>query len=239
MKAITYARWSSLEQRGGTSPQRQHELTQEFCARMGWEVIDNLTDSGLSAWTGDNIKTGELGRFVERVEKSNADDLVIVVEKLDRLSRQPPLVMTNWLQRACATGLTIATADGRHSITLHALMTKPLELMSVIFEAFRGYDESQSKSGRVAEAWSQKRERGAPMTRQCPAWLRIADKATHFRNAANLTARYEPIPDRVAIVERIFNLTEAGVGKSTIAATLNHEGVPVFGTSRRSSATRR
>jgi DNA invertase Pin-like site-specific DNA recombinase len=229
LTAITYARWSRHEQGRGTTATRQHELTTDFCARQGWAVAEHVTDDGISAWTGDNIKTGNLARLIERLEREGGAGKVLVVEKLDRLSRQPPLVMTNWLQRALATGLTIATVDGRHDITTHTLMSQPIVLMSVIFESFRGYDESQAKSDRVAEAWAKKRERGAPMSRLCPAWLDIAEDATNYRSATNLSAQYQVIEERAAIVRRIFDLTEAGVGKATIAARLNAERVSVFG----------
>lgn len=219
MKAIIYARWSSHEQKNGSTAIRQIELNEPFCERNGWPIIERVTDEGISAWTGDNIKSGALGKLVERLEKSGGEGLVLVVEKLDRLSRQPPLVMSSWLQRACATGLTIATSDGRHHITAHELLHNQFQILSVIFESFRGFEESQTKSGRVADAWARKRVRATAMTAQCPGWLRINQDRT----------AYELIEERAVIVRRIFADTDAGVGKFTIAARLNEDGVPVFG----------
>ena len=221
MDAIIYARWSSLEQgRAGTSTlSRQLSFNEAFAERAGHTVVERIVDEGRSAWTGDNIKTGNLGKLTERLEREGGEGRVILVEKLDRLSRQSPIVMMTWLQRICATGVTIASADGRHTITTHDLMSNMMGVLSIVFDAFRGFDESQVKSVRVGEAWRQKRERGAPMTKLCPAWMRLRDDRT----------AYELIEDRAAIVRRIFAMTEAGIGKYSIAATFNDEGVPVFG----------
>jgi DNA invertase Pin-like site-specific DNA recombinase len=192
-------------------------------------VTEKLSDQGRSAWTGDNLRTGHLGKLLERFEREGAANTVLVVEKLDRLSRQPPLVMAAWVQRACATGLLIATADGAHTIDAQRLVRDQMTVLGMIFESFRGYSESQAKSERVADAWARKRERGAAMTRRCPAWLTIAEGVTSYRSAANADAKYTVVADRAALVLRMFRLTAAGVGKATIAAQLNSEGVPSWG----------
>lgn len=229
MQAILYSRWSSLEQSGTTSAPRQLELTGSCAERNGWTVVERLSDQGKSAWTGDNIRTGELGRLVERLEREGGTGRVLIVEKLDRLSRQPPLVMAAWVQRACATGLVIVTADNAHRIDAAGLVNNQMMVLGLIFEAFRGYQESQAKSERVGEAWAHKRARGAAMTRQCPAWLTIDAKDTGYKSATNVGAQYKVIEERAAIIRQIFDWTIAGVGKSTIAAKLNAAGVPVFG----------
>ena len=232
MKAILYSRWSSLEQTGTTSAPRQLALTERFAASNGWDVVERLTDEGRSAWTGDNLRTGQLGQLLARLEREGADDCVLVVEKLDRLSRQPPLVMTGWVQRACAAGLTIATADGAHLIDARRLERDQMTVLAMIFESFRGFAESQAKSERVADAWARKRERGMPMTRKCPGWLTIDAGATSYRSPANTAASYTVIPERAGLVRRIFALTNAGIGKATIARTFNQEGIPAWGSGR-------
>lgn len=228
MQAILYSRWSSLEQSGTTSAPRQLELCETFARTKGWTIGERLVDSGRSAWTGENLTDGQLGQFANRVQRDGGTGIVLIVEKLDRLSRQKPRVMARWIETMVLTGLTIATADGRHVLT-EAALDNPMTYMSLIFEAFRGFEESETKSVRVANAWQQKRERGAPMSRQCPGWLTIGEKDTNFKSASNASAAYLPIEERVAIVRRIFDMTESGMGKATIAATLNREKVETFG----------
>lgn len=225
MRAILYSRWSSLEQNGTTSAPRQAEATDAFARRQGWAVVERLSDEGQSAWTGANITTGQLGSLITRLEPDHGQGLVLVVERLDRLSRQAPLIMAGWVQRACATGLTIATADGAHIIDRERLERDQMTVLAMIFESFRGYSESQAKSERVADAWERKRRRGAAMTRRCPAWLSIPQGATSYRSPMNGVHGFVPIADRAAIVERIFQMAAQGIGAATIAAQLNREGV--------------
>jgi len=232
MRAILYSRWSSLEQSGTTSAPRQLELNEAFAAKQGWSVDERVVDEGRSAWTGENIRTGNLGKLVERLEREGGEARVIVVEKLDRLSRQAPLIMAAWLQRACATGLSIATADGAHMISAASLQQDQMTVLGLIFEAFRGFSESQAKSVRVAEAWARKRHRGAAMTRKCPAWLTIAAGDTCFRSAINPTAAYTVIEERAELVRWIFEMTASGMGKAAIAADLNRRAVPPWGRGR-------
>lgn len=232
MRAILYSRWSSHEQSGTTSAPRQLGITEAFAKRQGWEIVERIQDEGVSAWNGANISTGRLGALIAQLEAEGGADVVLVVEKLDRLSRQSPLQMLGWVQRACGTGLTIATADGLHLINTGRLDREAMALVPLIFEAFRGHGESQAKSERVSEAWQQKRDRRAPMTRQCPAWLTIAVGATGYKSPENQTATYELIPERVEIVRRIFDMTANGYGKATIAGQLNKEGVPTWGRGR-------
>jgi hypothetical protein len=120
------------------------------------------------------------------------------------------------------------TADGAHRIDTAALLTNQMTVLGLIFEAFRGYSESQTKSDRVGEAWARKRDRGAPMTARCPAWLTVPRGVTSYRSPVNPQSQYEVLEDRAAVVRRIFDLTEQGFGKATIARMLNIEGVPVF-----------
>lgn len=223
MKAIPYARFSSLEQSHGSTLQRQEQLNEAFCARMGWTIVARECDEGLSAYTGQNLHTGRLGALTSRLEKEGGSGVAIVVEKLDRLSRQPPLVMTNWLQRICATGATIATADGKHLIDQAGLTSNLMGIMAVMFEAFVGYQESANKSDRGLENWRLKRESGKPMTSRCPAWLRLN---------ADRTA-YELIPDRAEIVVRICKLRAQRVHKDRIAAMLDDDGIPPWGGGKR------
>lgn len=227
MQAILYSRWSSLEQGSGTSSARQHELCAAFAEQQGWSVAERVSDEGKSAWTGENLKTGNLGRLAKRFERQGAHGVVLVVEKLDRLSRRPASEMTVWIQQVLSTGLTIGTADGRHLLDAERWARDPITFMAVVFEAFRAYDEGQAKSERVAAAWQKKRERRAPMTGRCPAWLR-PNGSTSIRTN-QLASTYQPIPERAEIVLWMFQQSAAGVGAKKIAAELNRRGEPVWG----------
>jgi DNA invertase Pin-like site-specific DNA recombinase len=226
MKAITYSRWSKHEQSTSTTVVRQQEICDGFAKRESLRVVERVIEDGISAWTGDNIIIGELAKLIDRVERSGGDDTVLIVEKLDRLSRRDPLEMANWIQRVVATGLIIATGDGRHWID-RDFTKNQMVFLGLCFEAFRGFEESQTKSDRVGEAWRIKRDLGAPMTRLCPGWLTIDAGATNYRNHS--TSGYRVIEERADIVRRIFEMTAKGTGAASIAAMFNREGVEVFG----------
>jgi hypothetical protein len=87
------------------------------------------------------------------------------------------------------------------------------------------HEESLKKSKRVAAAWANKRKRGRdesrPLTKWCPAWLRLsADRSC-----------YETIPERAAIVRDIFRDAVAGIGILKIGKRLNDRREPVWGNS--------
>lgn len=93
----------------------------------------------------------------------------------------------------------------------------------------RGHDELRTKSQRVGKAWAQKRlrasETGQAMTAMCPGWIRLVGGPKR--------GHYELIPERAAIVKRIFEDAVAGLGRRAIARALNAEGVPTWGTGKK------
>ncbi|MTJ82573.1 MAG: hypothetical protein F8N37_16415 [Telmatospirillum sp.] len=79
------------------------------------------------------------------------------------------------------------------------------------------------RAERVAAAWEAKRRNAGvrPLTARAPAWLRLAADGRGF----------ELIPDRVAVVRRIFAESGRGIGANAIARQLNDDSVPPFGKS--------
>lgn len=68
--------------------------------------------------------------------------------------------------------------------------------------------------------WAAKRAKAAdkPLTSVCPAWLRL-----------DATGRFVAIPERAAVVQRIYREAAAGRGQHAIVLGLNRDGVPTFG----------
>ena len=65
LEAFLYARWSTHEQGKGTTLERQRSATEAFARRQGWQIADAFHDEGISAWTGANLETGRLAKFVQ------------------------------------------------------------------------------------------------------------------------------------------------------------------------------
>ncbi len=110
--AYIYCRFSTPKQEGGDTLERQIRDCSAFCGRKGWDVTEVIIDKGRSAWKGDHLK-GHLGAFADRVRAGEIPQgSVLVVEKLDRLSRQGHRVALRWIEDLCDVGLRVATVDG-------------------------------------------------------------------------------------------------------------------------------
>ncbi|MGA2935987.1 MAG: recombinase family protein, partial [Syntrophobacteraceae bacterium] len=89
-KAYSYIRFSTPDQLNGDSLRRQLDLSKRYAAQHGLVLDENLNlqDLGLSAYHGEH-REGALGRFLELVKGSRiSEGSVLLVESLDRLSRE-------------------------------------------------------------------------------------------------------------------------------------------------------
>lgn len=219
MQAIVYARYSSLEQGRGSSLERQHEICAGYCARQKWKIKEQINDLGTSAWTGANLQTGNLAMLTKRLETEGGTDTVIVVEQLDRISRQPPMKVLEWISRVTATGASLATVNDNLVIDSERLLRDQMTLFSTVFNSFRAYGESQYKSDRISDAWARKRAKDAPLTSRTVAWVELVDGELRL------------IPARADVVRGIFEMSADGKGAGAIASELNRSGVETFGRS--------
>lgn len=219
MFAIAYARWSSMEQTKGSTLARQIEATTGLIEARGWQSAgDPLIDRGKSAYTGANIETGQLGQFRDSIMSGARDarNLVLVVEELDRLSRQPADLMLSWLSPLVRKGLTIAVVNTGQMITREMLDTDMGGLMMILITAFGSHTESRKKSKRVAAAWDAKREAARTgegkiqRNHRRPKWVEIDDAGNFYVPATKLE-----------IIKLIFDNRVNGIGKGLTAKTLN------------------
>jgi hypothetical protein len=224
-RAISYRRFSSGAQASGDSLKRQTEAAQAYCDAHG-DILDvSFIDAGMSAYRGKNATQGALRRLVELAEQGAFEPQTkLIVEHLDRLSRVDVPAANEQFTRLLRSGLTIVTLMDGQTYTYERLKTDVGALLISIVLMFNANRESANKGERVARAKASRRERvragQAKMTRQCPAWLRPVGDGENFR--------FEPVPERVDLVKRIFDLSLAGLGKRSIVARLNREKVPPF-----------
>lgn len=225
MDAIIYIRWSSLEQKKGDSYTRQINATTKFCVDNGYKVVETVVDEGRSAYTGENIHTGNLGKLVQRYERrAVAPSTPIVVEQLDRLTRLPPLDVVGWLTRIFPHGVRFLTADKAQDISKAAMDRDPMAFMALIFDSFRSNSESARKADLLSKSWQSRRDavaagRRRNITGVCPAWMKW-DKQDE---------RFKLIEGRPEILQRIFDESDAGAGIAAITRRLNEDGVPSWG----------
>jgi DNA invertase Pin-like site-specific DNA recombinase len=223
-RAFSYVRMSTDVQLKGDSLRRQLEQSREYAAQQGWDLLeeDQLRDIGVSAFSGANVSGGALGQFLEAVRNRRVEPgSFLIVESLDRLSRQEVLKSLGVFIEIVNSGVNIVTlADGR----TYTAATGFEDLIFSIVSMSRAHDESRTKSIRLSAAWSNKRKNAETrkLTAQCPGWLKLSNDKKQF----------EVIQKRADIVVSIFQDSTAGVGNYSITRRLNQTHVPPFGRSR-------
>lgn len=226
MDCIIYIRWSSAVQAQGSSLVRQRDDCRRHAERHGWNVVDELIDDGVSAYSGAHVKVGALAKFISAANMGQwSSGITLLMERLDRLSRQGFDDTYELIKQLGKAGVTIATVDGDRLYRPNAApgMT---EVMEILIKASLAHEESEKKAARLASAWKAKRDRlsageSLVMTSRAPAWLRV--------EGVGGDRRFVVVPERGEVVKRIFEDTARGIGKATIARDLNREGVPTFG----------
>ncbi len=226
MQAYIYARFSTLDQSKGSSLSRQLDDCRALCDRNQWQRSPDRerVDEGRSAFDGTNRAEGSALAAIEREAMAGflPSDAILVVERLDRLSRQSAVDVFQFITKLTDAGVAVATVDGdrvyrRGSFTFASLI-------ELIIKAQVSHEESEKKSQRIAAAWARKRAQAQAgnrqaLTRRCPAWITVDERS----------GGYALLEDRAAVIRRIFDLTTSGLGKHRIARMLNLEGVPVWG----------
>jgi DNA invertase Pin-like site-specific DNA recombinase len=221
--SYSYVRFSAPQQSTGDSVRRQTEARDRWLAAHPTVVLDHtlrMRDDGRSAWKRTDWATYALAEFVEHVKSGRVEaGSYLLLENLDRLSREDVGTATELFLTLVNRGIILVQL-----LPVATEFRKPVNvqnLMFAIFELSRGNSESVMKSERVGAAWANKRKRAAQevVTRRLPGWIRYDEDL----------GKLVLIPDRAAIVRRIFEMVLAGKGVWVIAKTLNDEGVPVMG----------
>ncbi|UWU69142.1 recombinase family protein [Bradyrhizobium sp. NC92] len=226
-KAYSYKRFSTPAQEQGDSLRRQTAMAQAWADRMGVPLDTqlNLIDRGVSALHGANRDVGNLGAFLRAVEDGTVPKgSWLLVENLDRLSREPVFEASFTMQSIIRAGVTVVDLSdngglGReyNKTTLNS-QEGLMHMMAMLLSFARGNQESVQKGRRVGEAYANKRAVFAseqkitkPYTKRLPGWLRWSDE----------TAAYELIEERAERLRWMFEMADEGVGAHSIAAQLN------------------
>jgi len=233
VEAYSYIRFSSVKQEKGDSVRRQVDCISAFCERMGWPLVEQIEDLGTSAWTGHHLSAGNLGQFAERVRRGEIKmPAVLVVEKLDRLSRQAPRKTLRWMEDLVELGLSIATVDGGRVYSDASLQSNQIEVIEIIMRAELANKESTQKSERVLDAIGKNMRRaaagGAKISARGPGWLRLSEDRM----------KWIVIEERAEIVRDIYERAAEGQGARWIAKALNEAGVEAFGPPRKDGRRR-
>ena len=230
-RAYSYIRFSTPEQAKGHSLQRQTEAAHAWAAQRKVKLDDELTfeDRGVSGFTGANRETGALGVFLERVRDGTVPrGSWLLVESLDRISRQVARKAVRTIEDIVAEGVTVVDLSdgGGREYSAETLDQDGMLFMMMVVRFIRANEESTLKGARVAKAYANKRSTLAstaklekPYTRRLPAWITWRED----------TKEYALIDNRAELLRKIFELTDAGWGQHRIAAWLNESKVDTWG----------
>lgn len=217
--AFSYIRMSTPEQIRGDSLRRQLERSRRLAEARGWTLDESLKDLGKSAYRGSHITDGAFGEFLERIKSGQVPKgSVLIVESLDRLSREAvPVALQNFLAIINA-GVVLVTLDSEPPREFRSDTLNEMDLMISIVGMSRAHGESKRKSDLLKPAWEQKRrqarETKKPLTSRLPTWLRLVD------------GQFEVIPERAEVVREMFEMTAAGIGREKLCKILNARGIP-------------
>ena len=222
IKAYSYIRFSTPKQAQGDSYRRQLQQAMDYCAEHNLQLDDKtIDDFGTSAFRGANMSEGALGRFVDAVKHGEIEQgSYLLVESVDRLSRQAVEEALEQFLAIVRAGIVIVTLSDKQVFRRGQVDFTKL-IVSIVYMA-RANDESEMKSRRSRAAWSNGREQARKNNKviansRLPSWL--------TRDGEQIV----PIPERVAVVNEMFEMAKSGCGYEQIAKVFLEKGYKTFG----------
>lgn len=214
-----------MEQAKGYSLERQLTEGRTYIERKGWQLEKEIFDQGKSAFHGYNREEGaELYKFELEAKNGLHDGKVLVVENLDRLSRQGAKAAAQFIWSLNECGVSVATT---HDDQIYrADSNDMMELFSIIIKAQLSYEESFKKSERSKSSWANRHAKirdGSKATTaiKAPAWIDKKDGV------------YVLNEHRAKVLNEIYDLYLDGVGIYKIAQILNERQEPVWAVRKR------
>lgn len=214
-RAFSYIRFSTQRQLEGDSLSRQVSGTEKYCEENNLELDPrSYRDLGVSGFRGANQR-GQLGDFIAACEQGLIPEgAALVIESLDRLSREKPRKIISLLTRILDFGIEV-------HLSMIRKVFKPdseddgTDLIMAVALAMRAHEESKTKSKRVLEAFAKKRqaaeESGARFVGSLPEWVRVEGD------------KMEIIPEKAAAVKQVYTLVASGFSSRQAARKVLEE----------------
>ena len=217
-------------QSAGDSLRRQGEIAERIAARVGCELSPlTYKDCGISAFHGDNAKAN-LGRILEAIENGNIPKgSYLIVEKLDRLSREDELAGWDLFKRIIKAGVRIATEHDTYDET----SLRGYNLLKPILDFIAANEYSRKLSERVGPAWADKKRNAAKekVTASGPEWLDFVPGAGANEREQLRKGKFVP-NEKAATVKFLFTLADKGMGLQAIVRKMKDEGREPAGRSK-------
>lgn len=226
MACYSYMRCSGYAQgKKGDSIRRQSDMALEWAKAKGitLDTSLNLLDRGVSGFKGKNLHQGAgLARFLAAIEdgRVQAGD-TLLIEALDRLSRQTPTIALQLFLDIIGKGVRIVTLRNGNVFEENEKRKLNLQdLMMSVMEICLANQESEAKADRIGKAWQQKRNNclEKKLTASVVPWLKLNEDKKSFT----------VITDVAAVVKKIFQMALAGDSIKTIALYLHSHNIKPF-----------
>lgn len=158
--AYAYIRYSRAVQQTGDSENRQYTALELFEHTTGIAIAEVVYDRGKSAFRGDNAKTGKFKEILDRIEQGSIQkDDYLVVESIDRITRQRVLDGVELLQGILKKGINIYTTTDQKTYSYNDPSRDFENLLMISLIAKRANEESETKSKRLLSSWNKRREK--------------------------------------------------------------------------------
>ncbi|WP_299009397.1 recombinase family protein [uncultured Caulobacter sp.] len=222
--ALPYFRFSTDEQEDGDSIERQRRVCEAFIRSRGWTLEPALIDRGKSAFKNEHLNSGQLGVFARKAERGEVSaKTVLVVEKLDRLSRRPVAEVMTWIYNLTLQGVQIAVADTN---TVYDANPDLGTFLTTAINAAQSNIESQKKSERITSA----KERLWRLAKTKEGkWTNLAARPPLWLSRKPSSDGWTVNQPRADLIRQIYEWSADGLGSQAICRRLNDRGEKPFG----------
>jgi len=227
VKAYSYIRFSTPEQKKGDSYERQSAKSRKYCEERNYELVEEFLDDGVSGFRGEHRKKGRLGAFLRLVAQGKIEPgSILLVENLDRFSREVAIESFLSLQNLLMKGIDVVILESNRHLT--GKNQNDFDYIQTLLEFSRSHSESLRKQETCGASWRKKKENAIDrvITGRVPYWLEVIGDGKKTKKEIQI------IPERAKVIRKIFELAASGYGGMAITRTLNKQKTAVFGKSK-------
>jgi DNA invertase Pin-like site-specific DNA recombinase len=215
--AYSYIRFSTEKQERGASLARQIQMAEKYAKDHNLTLnAQTYQDLGVSASKGRNSTEGDLAIFLKACDdKIIPKGSYLLVESLDRLSREDVQSALRLFQNIVAKGIVIVTLSDGQVYSTESINQNWTQLIVALAVMSRANEEIKLKTERIRDGWSKKKEKalagGAILTAKGPSWLKLVD------------GKWVLNKEKVKAVKQVFELSLMGYGSPKIAKLMNEK----------------
>ncbi|WP_338699727.1 recombinase family protein [Streptomyces sp. Q6] len=231
VRVAVYARQSTARPDSSeASPEAQLASGQALAASRGWEVVHTFKDVGRSGWDPQVVRPA-FENLMAAVRAGEVD--AVVVNELSRLTRQ-----------GAHDALEIDKEFKKYGVRFVSVLepfldtSNPIGVAIFALIAALAKQDSDIKAERLRGAKDEIRAVGGRHSSSAPYGMRaVREKIGNL--VVSVLEPDEDNPDHIAIVERMVEMSFAGIPDNRIATTLESEDVPAPGEAERRATEKR